>query len=289
MNYNVNSFRIHDSGFHIWVHGSKDELMDPSSHKWMLRVCIELRKRGWKFMRDPKPLGGRYDKHFLKYHRYARRGDLELIMWASGIHLAIDLFQSVANQSNPNGARYDSDKMKRMPFLLNCRTRAEHNFLSAWGLANGLADHTDKVPTNAMARIERDRAKSWHWPKDRSMWPDFIERNRTQRNCIDRDQVPLNDGDERYFWHHGRLQRCRVYYNLNNMWWAVLNDTTVMNMWSGEFFSCADVSTLPRRWFPDVQQRMEGHMRRAVERGDYLRAHKLQQAIAKQFPQQKAA
>jgi hypothetical protein len=258
----------------------------------MLRIATLMKRRGWKFMLDPTPVGGNHDAYHRKYWRYAKRGDLEVLMHACGRHLEMNFFQSVANQDNPNGARYDFDKMKRMPVLLRYRTQVEHNFLSAWCLKQGLVDTTDRVPAKAMERIEYDRAKCWHWPKDRTQWPAYIDKCRSYggRNCIDADGVQMNDGDVRYLrGRDGRLRRCRAYYKINNMWWAVISDTELRNVAAYELFSCEHPAQQPRRYFRDLRARMDSHIRKALERKDYLKAHHLQLAMERQCPIQKAA
>lgn len=56
-------------------------------------------------------------------------------------------------------------------------------------------------------------------------------------NGLDRDKKVLRNGDIKYFRHwNGYLYRGRIYHNINNMWWVIVDKYTVTNIAAFDLF-----------------------------------------------------
>ncbi|HBG2133329.1 TPA: hypothetical protein KPJ62_003691 [Clostridioides difficile] len=56
-------------------------------------------------------------------------------------------------------------------------------------------------------------------------------------NNVDRDNKTIFNGDIKYFRYNGRLQRVKVYHNINSFWWGILNNTECVNVLASELFN----------------------------------------------------
>jgi hypothetical protein len=65
-----------------------------------------------------------------------------------------------------------------------------------------------------------------------------IYKDRMGSNAVDRDGKVIKNGQVKYFRHYwsGRLMRGEAIYNINNMWWVVMNETSATNIAAYELF-----------------------------------------------------
>lgn len=231
---NVDRFYYVDSSVQCWWEtvGNQGEAHHREAVQW-------FRRRGWKMLKDQRWSA-------LKIHRGIFKG-LEVYIHASGRHMEIQFFQNMANVSNPYGGEHDFNKLERMPYLIRLRFLKERaaiaKMVESWGLVNT----TETKPTDALQRIANERAASWHARIYRD-WPKNVPVN----NRRDMQGRLLNDGDTRWCYDpfgSRKLLRGEVYYNLNNMWFLVVNKTIIRNVGSYELFTC-DPADMPRRYVP---------------------------------------
>jgi hypothetical protein len=273
MRRNVSRFSIYDSSIHVW------RVEDADSNKSLdvlKRLLQTLRRNGWSIWRDPH-IEENY-KCLGKYHRRGRRGDLEMLAEASGCTLKVTFFQNVANVENPHGGQYDFGKLRKMPYLLRLRTQFELSALAAKALKLGFADESETIPSGAFGKMVHQR-KRWTSSHPR-MYSDGSELR--CRNDIDHDGNHLTDGAWRCAYDfNGRLIRGQVYYDANNMWWLIPNDSILHKMGSFELFAFDTAKHPRRRRYADAEKRMRRSFSELIAAGKFAAAGRVVEALKK--------
>ena len=88
--------------------------------------------------------------------------------------------------------------------------------------------------------IKRFREKCWHKPE--AKMPNFKlsmsdgSSGEPEYNIKDRDGKEILNGQIKFFRYNGYLCKGKVYHNINNMWWAIVNDKFYTNMACFELF-----------------------------------------------------
>lgn len=100
-------------------------------------------------------------------------------------------------------------------------------------------------------RIKDRFVKSWHHPQE-NMDFELSELDGTtyeKYNSTDRDKNVIHDGDIKYYrgW-DGYLRRGKVYHNINNMWWVIVNKYEWNNIASFELFDATEEDLRLRRY-----------------------------------------
>lgn len=169
-----------------------------------------------------------------------KRGDLEFCANKYPNGFKIEFFQNVVCE-NPNGGRYDFDKFQKMPHIIRLQYQKYINQLVR--LLKCLADVEDvtsKPPKLAEEWIKYKYVESCHHEqKDTHFSLRSLDGQQTQPpyNGLDRNKKQLHNGDIKYFRNYnGYLFRGRIYHNLNNMWWVIVDKYTVRNVASFELF-----------------------------------------------------
>ena len=269
------TFHIYDSWFHVTrdcTEPGLDTLSDVSM-KMLKRFLAPMLRTGWTIGRDPR-MQTHY-KCISKWYRRGRRGQLEMIAHAGGRCLEVEFFQNVANVDNPNGGEYCFEKLKKMPYLLRLRAQFELSRLREQALAIGLVDRTDHDPSGAFGRMVH-RRKSWV-----RSHPNMYQGNYEAQssNNIDGDGQILTDGAWRCMYdHRGRLAQGQVYYNANNMWWLIPNDSDLHNVSGGCLFAFGPAKH-PRRRPRDPVASMRRALARCIDREDWKRAEQLTRGL----------
>jgi hypothetical protein len=99
------------------------------------------------------------------------------------------------------------------------------------------------------------------------------------------DGTFMKNGDFMYYrnsWGGGYIGRGLVFNDGNNMWIVIPNDHSATRLGSSDFFREYDPK-MPRRWKTDERKRVAEALQRAINRQDFLRAHKIQQYLNKAY------
>lgn len=265
------SIRLHDTHIGIW----QDDANDPSFRRDIfLKLAKQMRARGWTVAPDP---------HVLKNHRIisphfklANRGSMCASLKVSGRCCEVDYWSVAARRNNPNGPRYDFDKLERMPYLDRKRFLLERQKICAW--LTSVADVTVARSTNrrdlprAMDFIAAQYAESWHTDKD-------LGRPvcRQEGNARSADGGKLEHGGTVWFrGRDGRWRRGQALYHINNMWWVVENAYSWRNM--ACFKLHVSAPTNPREKRNDKARRaaLEGELVKALKTSNDQRAAVIQ-------------
>ena len=198
---------------------------DYSHYGLFHRLMNFMRSMGYTVVKDPEVL-----KNFPRIaysHWYGRKGDLEFCAEYYPAGFKIDFFQNV-NIENRNGGRYDFNKWDKMPYRIRlamiCTMRHIREFFNGFPIK----DATKRYYTDAESEVKQLFVESLHHPQ-KSMDFDLHELDGKRgsqyaSNNLDRDKKEILNGDIKYTRNYnGYLVRCRVYYDINNMWACILN------------------------------------------------------------------
>lgn len=84
-------------------------------------------------------------------------------------------------------------------------------------------------------------------------------------NGLDRDKKVLRNGDIKYFRHwNGYLYRGRIYHNINNMWWVIVDKYTVRNIAAFDLFDLGPEDFHGRQKRPVIPKEYQ-ERRKAIE------------------------
>ncbi|MEN6325826.1 MAG: hypothetical protein ABFD18_06430 [Syntrophomonas sp.] len=230
------NFSINQELAGIGVH-NKGPLSD--SHYPLLDSVLELMKdRGFKVGRDPQI---QKDYECLnKDHWYGRKGALEFKAHRYPAGFSIDFFQNIIFE-NEHGGFYDFDKYEKMPYLIKLMLRNEFRYIKKFLEQAGCKDVSKPVYKLAVDKIKQHYVESCH-SSQKSMEEFELEDLNGQTDSYSFNNTDLNNktiynGQVKYFRDHkGRLMRGKVYHNINNMWWIILNNFAYTNIADFELF-----------------------------------------------------
>jgi hypothetical protein len=260
---------------YFWSHDTfiamgGDHFNEETSLALFVDICNFLLRLEFKVNADPY-----YRKQYpilSKYHRYARRGDLECKFERYPVGVKLDFYQNLRFE-NPHGGYYDFNKLQRMPYLVRLRFLHTRRALFQWLTDRGHENHCDAEPELAIDRIQKRIQNSGHWDGS-----GLLERVPDSAYAhADRDKRRIVPGQKKYFYDWNKRLSCGiVYYNLNNMWWVHTGQYDFRNVANFELFDFDPA--MPRRRklsASDRHKRLSSEKRRAVEREDYARAAQL--------------
>lgn len=177
-----------------------------------------------------------------KDHRYGIRKSLEFRAERYPVGFKITFFQNV-NITNPNGGAYDFEKFEKMPYLMKKELLLLFEKLRKMLLDLNLTEIPVDSSTLAVDRIKADYVSSWHKPQ-KSMDFDLSDLDGTTEeiyNSTDRDGKILRCGQIKYFRDsNGYLSRGKIYHNINNMWWVIVNKTSLRNLADFQLFDLTE-------------------------------------------------
>jgi hypothetical protein len=107
-------------------------------------------------------------------------------------------------------------------------------------LNDNIEDNTDPIYRFAEDKIKAHYMDDWYHPQ-KSMEFDLSDLDgqtcEAGYNNKDRDKKFIYNGQIKYFRHwNGSLMRGKVYHNINNMWWVILNAYEYTNIADFELF-----------------------------------------------------
>ena len=226
------------------------------------RIFNMLRAEGFTIENDAEVA-----KCIRRDYYIGRRGDLGLYAHRYPAGFEIMFYQDIFIE-NKNGGRYDFDKIQKMPYLDRLRFMKYRDKIIA--LLKSLEDLTDETTPNPRLAEERIKARyveEWHHEqKDMNFrLSDLDGQTQEPYNSRDRDGKTVYNGEVKYFRHwNGRLYRGRVYHNINNMWWVILDRFTVRNVASFELFDLTPEDNRRRQAKPRIPEAYQKR-RQAIE------------------------
>lgn len=204
-------------------------------YSYFYQLLNMLDTEGFNVQNDPE-----VDKLIRKNYWIGKRGDLEFYAEKYPNGFKIQFFQNVVYE-NQNGGRYDFDKFRKMPYMIQLQYRKYMNQLIR--LLKGITDVKDvtsRSPKLAEEWIKCRYVEEWyHEQKDTNFDLHSLDGQTPPEsyNGLDRDKKQLHNGEIKYFRNHnGYLFRGRVYHNCNNMWWVIVDKFTVTNIANFELF-----------------------------------------------------
>ena len=265
---NKNSYRIHDTTIYYRNNTVKapkgaDSWRFKYPHFGTLhRLFNMLRAEGFTIENDAEVAKCIRDDYFI-----GRRGDLELYAHRYPAGFEIMFFQNVVIE-NKSGGRYDFDKFQKMPYMIRLRfMKYRDKIIALLKSVEDLKDESKADPRLAEEWIKARYVEEWHHEqKDMNfLLSDLDGQTQESYNGRDRDEKTLHNGDVKYFRHwDGRLYRGRVYHNINNMWWVILDRFTVRNVASFELFDLTPEDNRRRQAKPRIPEAYQKR-RQAIE------------------------
>ena len=239
----TDKFYIHDTKIFFRNNTEKDFEDDWLKHKfrhygYFYQILNMLAADGFDVQADPD-----VDKIIRKDHYIGKFHELEFEAKKYPNGFEIGFFQNVVYE-NPNGGRHDFDKLSKMPHMTRLRyTKFKNKILRLLGsLVPDIYDDSTLSPKLAEEWIKCRYVESCHHEQKNT---DFDLRSldgQTQEpyNGLDRDKKTIRNGEIKYFrGRNGYLYRGRVYHDLNNMWWVIINKFEVKRVAAFELFDLA--------------------------------------------------
>jgi hypothetical protein len=178
-----------------------------------------------------------------KYHKYGNWKGLEVDIEIYPVGMRFEFYQNFNTGDRAKGqGKYAFRKYKLMPYLI--KKRLEYTFNQLTELLQSKMEcnvvDTDN-PKEAEKSIIGNKQSSCHNKTPVNSLEDFqyqLSQYDVNHNSWDCNKKKIECGQIKYFrdYRTGRLFRGRVYHNLNNMWWVLINKYSYTNMASWELF-----------------------------------------------------
>lgn len=253
------SFRINKEFASVsFINDTKERHDWQDRDKWshypiLHRVLNFMSDRGFEVGRDLE-IQKRY-KCLNKDHWYGRKGALEFKAHRYPRGFEIQFYQNI-NYENKAGGYYDFDKFEKMPYMIKLMFINETNKIADFLEDLGIANKTEIEYKFATDKIKKHYVKEWHHPQaDMNFSLSDLDGTTCEGsyNNTDRDGKTIYNGQTKYFraWRNGRLMRGKVYHNINNMWWVILNDKEYTNIADFELFDANEQDFKVKRLVED--------------------------------------
>jgi hypothetical protein len=213
----------------------RNEEKENEHYKILDELFEFLTKRGFNIQIDPETL--KNYSIIAKDFFYGIKGQLEFKAQRYPAGFRLEFYQNV-NYKNNNGGYYDSNKMKKMPYLIKLRFLTELKYIKEFFIKNGIDDISEPKYMLAEDCIKYHFVNSSHHEqKDMNFSLSALDgQTFASYNSRDKDDKVLYNGQIKYFRKKNSLMRGKVYHNINNMWWVILNKFEYTNVASFELF-----------------------------------------------------
>lgn len=250
----IDSFRITDTGIRFTT--SEEKRTPRRSHEqwrhyaYFYKILHMLADEGFNVEKDSEIL-----KHYRiisRDHWYGRRGDLEFSAHKFPAGFEIIFFQNV-NFENPNGGKYDFDKLGKMPYLIRLQyTLYMRKIIEKLKTLTEVKDTTPPPAKTAEEKVKRDLVYGWHFFPDMNFNLQTDVREPESYYGVDRNKKPIRNGEIKYFRNRrsGYIMRGRVYYCANMNYWVILNEREAVIVANYDLFDGFPPGE-PRRKAPD--------------------------------------
>ncbi|MES2287647.1 MAG: hypothetical protein V4547_18270 [Bacteroidota bacterium] len=182
-------------------------------------------------------------------------------------------FHETATPTNPpNRGRFDNRNINKMPYLIKIALKAELNAIIKLAAQFVKTDNRDK-PNGSVNAILNVFQTSHFDKKNVKSLEDLNNHDIADYNSKSKDGTHLKNGDVKYFYgHKGKLSRGTMYHNINNMWWAIINDTEYTNIACFHLFDYKLGTPLKKPLSPEGKiQRLHTELKRAEAKQNYER------------------
>lgn len=140
--------------------------------------------------------------------------------------------------------QYDFDKLDKMPYITKLEFLKYIKILQNKLVELGFENETKESCKLAEDEIKQRYIDSCHKEqKDMNFKLSDLDGTTCEGsyNNTDRDKKTIHNGEIKYFrTRNGYLQKGKVYHNINNMWWVILNDSDYSNVADFSLFSLTD-------------------------------------------------
>jgi hypothetical protein len=219
-----------------------------------------------------------------KYHKYGNWNGLEVKTEIYPAGFRFEFYQNFnTGDRAPGDGEYAFRKFQLMPYLVNKRfiltcARLRQTIEGFYACSYTVSD----MPSGAVEAVIRHKQECCHRKTEihglEDLQYQMSEYDKTSRNSIDRDGKRIECGQVKYFrdYRTGRLLRGRVYHNLNNMWWVIVNGFYYTNIAAFDLFDPTHQDMERRRVRPN---RMPTERRQELELLHSLSAGQLQKLL----------
>lgn len=258
-----------------------------------LRIVQQLNRIGWTCIVPPDYIK-QYGLSFAQSRRECSKGDLKGFLDVSGRCIKFEMWQGVNTPTrSDHGGRYEDNKESVAPYLLRLEMYRTRNRIRDY-LCSVFTGYTfnDKdysrahrrSKKTAMEQIQQQYAESWHFKGD---WAGYVEKNSHpstvgcfNHNRKSADGTLLEHGQRVWFFDYkGRIKTGIAYYNINNMWWVVLNKHDYTNESSFGLYTSMPENPRVKRNDRLRRGRIEGELAKAVGAMKFERAAILRDLI----------
>lgn len=231
---------------------SKDSFGNDWSHYPIYhRLLNFMRGRGFDITVDKTV------KRLIRKGRFrGSKGDLKFRSDRYPRGFRINFYQEKSLEGKISG-EYDFDKLDKMPYLMKLtwinETKKMGRFLESLNL--DIKNDSDIEYKLAEDKIKQRYVDSCHDPQeDMNFKLSDLDGTTCEYsyNNTDRDKKTIYNGQIKYFrnW-NGRLMRGKVYHNINNMWWVIINNTEYTNIADFRLFDATEEDFKIRRKIKD--------------------------------------
>lgn len=244
----MNTFSISETTISFVNKDERNPANGWSKHKFkhygiFYRMLNMLSDNGFVISKDSE-----VSKCLQKDYYAGRKGELKFKASKYQNGFKIEFYQDI-NHENQHGGYYDFDKFRKMPYLI------QKQFQYAAGKISDLLSQFAENNTKPTLKTAEDTIKyryveSCHHPqKDMNFNLSDLDGTTCEyHNNKDRDEKIIHNGDFKYFRNYkGYLYCGKVYHNINNMWWIILNNTDIQNVASFELFDLSDMDERRRK------------------------------------------
>ncbi len=278
--------------------------------KIVLRLVAYLKSQGWAFhvpyddyawLEENSSSRGVKKKGRSKFAEKYRKGikdGLEVEIGASGVGVDIKFWENVVDHTadNSNGGRHIFDKESKMPYRQLCRLRATKlkiiNFLTKYHDYTLMDNARPLFPKRhtGLDLVQKDYETNPHvhgkgvavWDVDPSQIADYNSKSADGRKVQHGTMVWARGYDGR--WIYGQ-----AIHNINNMWWILCGKWSRYNIASFEIYTQRPCDLHVRVSQHKAIRSLERKIKAAVDKKDFLLAHRLQTAFNQQFGESEAA
>jgi hypothetical protein len=239
----MNKYRI--SGTSIFYNNCDNEVN--SKNRWdgslphyslFLDVMHELGQLGFYVEKDKT-----ISETIRKDHYYGRYNTLEFKANRYPAGFEIEFFQNI-NYENPNGGYYDFDKLDKMTYIQKLMFKKISNKLEKFFEQRGIICDSKPILKTSEEKIKYDFVRCWHHEQNDMNFNLSDLDGTTDKynfNNTDRDKKTIYNGQIKYFRdRRGYLMKGKVYHNINNMWWVIINKDYYTNIADFELFDLTD-------------------------------------------------
>lgn len=252
-NKNKDTYSVHDTTFTF-----VNKASDIHHYRIFYRILNRLADDGFEVANDEL-----ISEIIRKDYFVGHRGNLQFKANKYPTGFKIIFYQEISHE-NPNGGFYDFNKLEKMPYLIRLQYTKYMNKIVQFVASNYDVENTTKKNYKmAEDKIKADYVTSWHHQQTNMNFnlSNLDGQMPDKHNSLDRDKKIIRNGDIKYFRNYdGRIYRGKVYHNINNMWWVILNKYEITNCACFELFDLTPEDYLGRQKIPRIPESYKNRM-----------------------------